>query len=89
MPPSSLDKESWKFIVIQIPELREKLLDVAPGAVVKLKTASHFVVIASRKAGLLEDSAYSVSVLAAFGYRKADPERPKTRRAIEDIVEWV
>lgn len=178
LSPSSLGSEPWKFIVIQNKELREKLLDVAPGAVLKLKTASHFVVIASRKgvrydseyllnhmknvqfypeemieaistqykhfqesrnilenerslndwsakqtyialgnmltaaamigidstpmegfqdenidavlneAGLLEDGAYSVSVLAAFGYRKADPERPKTRRAIEDIVEW-
>lgn len=75
-------------MVIQIPELREKLLDVALGAIEKLKIASHFIVIASRKAGLLEDCAYSVSVLAAFGYRKADPKRAKTRRAIEDIVEW-
>jgi len=178
LSPSSLGTEPWKFIVVQNPALREKLLDVAPGAVEKLKTASHFVVIASRKvvrydseyllnhmknvqsypedmlenistqykyfqenrnilenerslndwaskqtyialgnmltaaamigidstpmegfqdenidavlneAGLLEEGAYSVSVLAAFGYRKADPKRPKTRRAIEDIVEW-
>ncbi len=178
LSPSSLGSEPWKFIVVQNPELREKLLDVAPGAVEKLKTASHFVIIASRKgmrhdseylldhmknvqhypkdmlenistqyryfqesrnileserslddwsskqtyialgnmltaaamigidsspmegfqddnidavlneAGLLEDGAYSVSVLAAFGYRKADPERPKTRKSIEDVVEW-
>lgn len=178
LSPSSLGSEPWKFIVIQNPTLREKLLDVAPGAVEKLKTASHFVVIASRKnvrhdseyllnhmknvqyypedilenvstqyryfqesrnileserslndwaakqtyialgnmltaaamigidstpmegfqdgnldavlneAGLLEDGVYSASVLGAFGYRKADPTRPKTRRAIEDVVEW-
>src|SRR5699024_7454162 len=49
LSPSSLGTEPWKFIVVQNPALREKLLDVAPGAVEKLKTASHFVVIASRK----------------------------------------
>ena len=178
LSPSSLGSEPWKFIVVQNQALRKKLIDVAPGAVEKLKTASHFVIIASRKdvrydseyllnhmkevqhfpeemledistqyknfqegsnilesertlaewsakqtyialgnmltaaamigidstpmegfqdghldavlneAGLLEDGVYSASVLAAFGYRKADPERPKTRKAMEDVVEW-
>lgn len=179
LSPSSLGSEPWKFLVVQSPELREKMMDVAPGAVEKLKTASHFVVILSRKGvrydseylvnhmktvqhfpedildtvveqykyfqqgknilesdrtiddwsakqtyialgnmltaaamigidstpmegfqadnldalleeeGLLENGAYSASVLAAFGYRKEDPKRPKTRNAIENIVEWV
>jgi len=31
---------------------------------------------------------YGLSFMAAFGYRKADPAHPKTRRNIEDIVTW-
>lgn len=31
---------------------------------------------------------YGISFMAAFGYRKADPEFPKSRRPIEDIVTW-
>src|SRR5699024_4385176 len=42
---------------IQNPVLREKMMDVASGAVEKLKTASHFVVILSRK-GVRYDSDY-------------------------------
>src|SRR5699024_9309935 len=179
LSPSSLGSEPWKFLVIQDAELREKMMDVAPGAVEKLKTASHFVVILARKGvrydseyllqhmknvqhypddmldmiteqymyfqqsknilesertlhdwsakqtyialgnmlsaaamigidstpkegfndekinkllndkGLLENNSYSVSVIAAFGYRKEDPKRPKTRRSIKDVVEWI
>ncbi|MDY0409758.1 NAD(P)H-dependent oxidoreductase [Paracerasibacillus soli] len=179
LSPSSLGSEPWKFLVIQDPVLREKMMDVAPGAVEKLKTASHFVVILARKGvrydseylldhmktvqhfpedmlamiseqykhfqegrnildnsrtlddwsakqtyialgnmltaaamigidstpmegfyadkldallekeGLLEDSAYSASVLAAFGYRKEDPKRPKTRKSVEKLVKWI
>lgn len=179
LSPSSLGSEPWKFLVIQNPALREKLMDVAPGAVEKLKTASHFVIILSRKGvrydseylldhmstvqyfpedmidmiseqykkfqeginvlgneralndwsakqtyialgnmltaaamigidstpmegfnadnleallneeGLLEDGIYSASVLAAFGYRKEDPKRGKTRKTLESLVKWV
>lgn len=179
LSPSSLGSEPWKFLVIQNPILREKMMDVAPGAVEKLKAASHFVVILSRKGvrydseyllnhmktvqyypeemidsiseqykyfqvgknildnertiddwsakqtyialgnmltaaamigidstpmegfradeldalleeeGLLENGAYSASVLAAFGYRKENPKRPKTRNSLDNVVEWV
>lgn len=179
LSPSSLGSEPWKFLVVQNPALREKMMDVASGAIEKLKTASHFVVILSRKdmrydsaylrnhmknvqyypdemldmiigqykafqegknilesertvndwaakqtyialanmltaaamigidstpmegfhadkldalleeEGLLEEGAYSASVLAAFGYRKEDPKRGKTRRPTEDVVTWV
>lgn len=178
LSPSSLGSEPWKFLVVQSPELRDKMKDVASGAVEKLKTASHFVVILSRKGvrydsdylqdhmknvqyypedmlemiteqykmfqqskrildnertlddwsakqtylalgnmmtaaaligidstpmegfhadeldalleaeGLLENGAYAVSALAAFGYRKTDPKREKTRRQLEDVVKW-
>lgn len=179
LSPSSLGSEPWKFLVIQDSTLREKMMDVCPGAVEKLKTASHFVVIVSRtnmrydsaylrnhmenvqfypanmidtiteqykhfqkgcnildsdrslndwaakqtyialgnmitaaamigvdsspmegfrpqeldvildEEGLLENGAYASSVLVAFGYRKEDPKRDKTRRPIKDVVTWV
>jgi len=38
--------------------------------------------------GLLEDGHLAVSVMAAFGYRIREP-RPKTRKKMEDIVQWI
>ncbi|WP_062051572.1 NAD(P)H-dependent oxidoreductase [Bacillus sp. JCM 19034] len=38
--------------------------------------------------GLLEDGHLAVSVMVAFGYRAKEP-RPKVRKPMEDIVEWV
>lgn len=38
--------------------------------------------------GLTEDGHLAISVMAAFGYRARDP-RPKTRKKMEDIVQWV
>ena len=32
---------------------------------------------------------YGLAYMVAFGYRKADPANPKTRRNIEDIVSWL
>ncbi|MHB0755381.1 NAD(P)H-dependent oxidoreductase [Polaribacter sp. M15] len=31
---------------------------------------------------------YGLSFMIAFGYRKTDPEHPKTRRRLEDVVTW-
>ncbi|MEC2159356.1 NAD(P)H-dependent oxidoreductase [Virgibacillus halodenitrificans] len=179
LSPSSLGSEPWKFLVVQSPELRNKLMEVAPGAVEKLKSASHFVILLARKnvrydsdylfsqmkdvqqmpetvvtevsghykrfqeqkqildnertlfdwaskqtyialgnmltaaallgidstpmegfnqekidalleeEGLLENGQFGVSVLAAFGYRKEEPKRGKTRRNIEEVAQWV
>lgn len=179
LSPSSLGSEPWKFIVVQDPILREKMMESSSGAVEKLKTASHFVIILARKGirydskyllnhmkkiqlfpddmiemisgqykrfqegknildsnrtlndwsakqtyialgnmltaaamigidstpmegfnankldtllekeGLLENGAYSASVLAAFGYRKEDPPREKTRKTMKEVVEWI
>ncbi|GGN93865.1 NAD(P)H-dependent oxidoreductase [Saccharibacillus kuerlensis] len=179
LSPSSIGLEPWKFVVVQNPELREKIRAVSWGAQGQLPTASHFVVILTRsnvrydspylveqmlnvkgypqdlvdrmtgeiyktfqvedfdlrderslfdwaskqtyialgnmmtaaaqigidscpiegfnrvkldkvleEEGLLEDGAYRVSVMAAFGYRTKDP-RPQTRRAPEDVIRWV
>jgi nitroreductase len=32
---------------------------------------------------------YGLAYMVAFGYRKADPVNPKSRRNIEDIVSWL
>lgn len=41
------------------------------------------------KYGLLGDDEFGLSVMTAFGYRSKDPARPKTRRALEDIVQFI
>lgn len=179
LSPSSLGSEPWKFIVVQDPKLREKMMETASGAIEKLKTASHFVIILSRKGirydseyllnhmknvqyypeemilsiseqyrrfqesrnilesnqtlndwsakqtyialgnmltaaamigidstpmegfndkdldallekeSLLDSEVYTTSVLAAFGYRKEDPPREKTRKTMDKVVTWV
>ncbi len=181
LSPSSMGLEPWKFLIIKNDELKQKLAQVAWGAVKQLPTASHFVVILARTEkdtkydkdyfayqmmeirqfseelfaekiqtyktfqeddlhlldnertmfdwacrqtyialgnmmtaaaqigidscpiegfrfdkvqkiledeGLLEDGRLGVSVMAAFGYRDKEP-RPKTRRLISEIVQWV
>jgi nitroreductase len=42
-----------------------------------------------KEEGLLDDQHLRVSVMAAFGYRESDPQRPKTRKTIDQIVKWV
>lgn len=54
LSPSSFGLEPWKFVVVQNEDLRKKLEGPAWGAVDKLKTASHFVLVLSRKAGSLD-----------------------------------
>lgn len=39
--------------------------------------------------GVLDREKFGVSTLIAFGYRKEDPHREKTRRPMEDVVEWI
>lgn len=36
----------------------------------------------------IDTDKYGLAFMAAFGYRKADPEFPKTRRNFDDIVTW-
>lgn len=38
--------------------------------------------------GLLEDGHLAVSAMVAFGYRINEP-RPKTRKPIDDVVQWI
>lgn len=40
-------------------------------------------------AGLFDPTEFGVSVMAAFGYRAADPSRAKTRKSLQEVVQWV
>lgn len=42
-----------------------------------------------KEEGILNDGEFGVSVMVAFGYRAHDPSRPKTRRPMEQVVEWI
>jgi nitroreductase len=49
LSPSSFGFEPWRFLILQDPALRRKLLPVTWGAQGSLPTASHYVVILARK----------------------------------------
>ena len=55
LSPSSVGTEPWKFLVIQDPELREKLKPIAWGMAGALDDASHLVVLLAKK-GLRYDT---------------------------------
>ncbi|HJV45137.1 MAG TPA: NAD(P)H-dependent oxidoreductase [Bacillota bacterium] len=48
LSPSSFGFEPWRFVVVQNPELREKVKHTAWGAFGKLPDASHFVILLAR-----------------------------------------
>lgn len=50
LSPSSFGWEPWKFLVVQNPGLREKLMEPSWGAQRQIPGASHFVVLLARKA---------------------------------------
>jgi nitroreductase len=58
LSPSSFGFEPWYFVVIQNPELREKLRTVVWGAQGTLPTASHYVAILCRKDDMRFDSPF-------------------------------
>ncbi len=59
LSPSSFGQEPWRFLIVQNPELRAKLLPVAWGAQGQLPTASHFMILLARTgADMRYDSAY-------------------------------
>ena len=49
LSPSSVGSEPWRFLVVQNPELRQKLKPFAWGMAATLDTASHIVVILAKK----------------------------------------
>ncbi|MED4286154.1 NAD(P)H-dependent oxidoreductase [Priestia megaterium] len=42
-----------------------------------------------KEEGLLEDGKFDISVMVAFGYRIHEPKRGKTRRSMDQVVQWV
>ncbi|MBU8589652.1 NAD(P)H-dependent oxidoreductase [Priestia megaterium] len=38
--------------------------------------------------GIIKGNDFGVACMVAFGYRKANPKRPKTRQNLDEIVEW-
>ncbi|MEC2078268.1 NAD(P)H-dependent oxidoreductase [Metabacillus fastidiosus] len=42
-----------------------------------------------KEEGLLEEAKYDISVMVAFGYRIHEPKREKTRRSMDQVVQWV
>ncbi|PRT36911.1 NAD(P)H-dependent oxidoreductase [Bacillus wiedmannii] len=38
--------------------------------------------------GIIDGNDFGLACMVAFGYRKEDPKRPKTRQNLDEIVEW-
>jgi nitroreductase len=59
LSPSSFGLEPWKFLVIQNPSLREKLLPMTWGGSKQIPTASHLVIALAKKSHFMKyDSEY-------------------------------
>ncbi|MBD0381367.1 NAD(P)H-dependent oxidoreductase [Paenibacillus sedimenti] len=78
LSPSSFGFEPWKFLVIQNPAIREKLLPVTWGAKKQLPTSSHFVVLLSRtKADLVVDSEHIGYMMKEVQHLPEDVQKSK------------
>lgn len=85
LSPSSFGQEPWRFLIVQNPELRAKLLPVAWGAQGQLPTASHVVIILARNgADMRYDSAYITHHLEQVEQLPADLVTRK-RGALEEF----
>jgi nitroreductase len=59
LSPSSFGLEPWRFLVVQNPELREKLREFTWGGQKQIPTASHLIVMLARKGFFMKyDSEY-------------------------------
>ncbi len=64
LSPSSFGFEPWQFIVVQNKELRNKMKEFTWGGQGQLPTASHFVIILSRKKkDMVFDSKYILNMM--------------------------
>ena len=74
--PSSFGFEPWKFVVVQNPVLREKIKSFSWGAQGQLPTASHFVIILSRKEESMKyDSEYITHMIRDIKQMPEDIEK--------------
>ena len=80
LSPSSFGYEPWRFVVIQNPALRDKLLPVTWGAKKTLPTASHYLVILVRKGGMRYDGDHIRHMM--HDIYKFSPERVAGRDAV-------
>ncbi|HEX8980384.1 MAG TPA: NAD(P)H-dependent oxidoreductase [Parasulfuritortus sp.] len=80
LSPSSFGYEPWRFVVIQNPALRDKLLPVTWGAQKQLPTSSHYVAILVRKGGMRYDGAHIRHMM--HDVYKFPPERIEGRNAV-------
>ncbi|MDO3410066.1 NAD(P)H-dependent oxidoreductase [Saccharibacillus sp. CPCC 101409] len=75
LSPSSIGLEPWKFVVVQSPELREKIREVSWGAQGQAPTASHFVVILARRDVRYDSPHLAEHMLKVKGYPEELVER--------------
>jgi len=101
LSPSSFGFEPWKFVVIQNEALREKLKAFTWGGQGQLPTASHFVIILSRKKpsmihgseyinGMLDYKQLPEDVKAMYGqfYEKFQKEDFKLLESDRTLNDW-
>lgn len=75
LSPSSFGFEPWKFVLVQNPEFREKIKAFSWGAQGQLPTASHFMIILSRKAkGMKYDANYITHMMRDIKHLSEDVE---------------
>lgn len=74
LSPSSFGFEPWQFLVVQNPDLREKLKEHTWGGQDQIPHGSHLVVFLARKASTLRyDKPYLRHIMADVqGFQKAD-----------------
>lgn len=80
LSPSSFGFEPWKFLVVQSPELKEKLYPVSWGAQNTINGASHLVILLARKkVDMLYDSPYITRMMTEIQH--LSPEAAEKRRS--------
>ena len=83
LSPSSVGSEPWRFLVVQNPELRQKLKPFSSGMAAALDTASHIVVILAKK-NARYDSPFILESIRRRGI--TDPEAiSKTLAVYQDL----
>ncbi len=78
LSPSSVGSEPWQFVIIQNPELRQKLKPVSWGMATQVEDASHLVVILAKK-NARYDSDFFRSSLEKRGLNQEQIEKALAR----------
>lgn len=82
LSPSSFGFEPWEFLVVQNPELREKIRAISWGAQTQLPTASHYLIIlACTPEELRPDSPYiQQTIMRDTQHLPENVSEPRTER---------